>query len=128
MTENADLPVFLEHRYEPDDEYVPGCLTIRCRFEDHGWSGRIIERGFVFQYFPEERQLFFYVFPTYVQLPLGKPSCLEEAIEQAKSFLRRWLGKDWKFQLKIDEEIQRLEEEQEAAKRSGKASSQSQGD
>ncbi len=122
MTENPDLPVFLEDRYEPDDEYVPGCLTIRCRFEDHGWPGRIIEGPYIFQYFEKEKSLFFRVYPTLVQLPLGEANSLEEAIEQAKSFLRRWLGKDGHFQLEVSREIQRLEEEQRAAKRSGKAS------
>lgn len=122
MTENPDLPVFLEHRYEPDDEYVPGCLTIRCRYEDHGWPGRIIEGPYIFQYFEKGKRLFFRVYPTLVQLPLGEANTLEEAIEQAKSFLRRWLGKDWQFQHKVAEKIQRLEEEQRDAKRSGRAS------
>jgi len=112
-------------QYEPDNKYVPGRLAFFCRFEDQGWPGRIIERSLVFQYFEKEKRIFFRVYPTLVQFPLGEADNLDEAIDQAKSFLRRWLGKDWQFQLEVSREIRRLEEEQDAAKRSGKPSSQS---
>lgn len=106
------LPKFLDVQYEPDNKFVPGCLTVRYRFEDEGWPGREIERGFVFQYL--KGRVFFRVYPTLVEYPLGEATCLDDAIELAKQFLDKWLSLDRKnadFRLSTLREILRLEEE-----------------
>lgn len=111
------LPEFLDARYEPDDKFVPGCIRIVCRFEDDGWPGRVIERGFVFQYL--EGRVFLRVYPTLVQYPLGEATSPEDAIELAKQFLNKRLSLDIKyadFQISVNREILRLEEEKRREK------------
>lgn len=106
------LPKFLNAQYEPDDKFVPGCLTVYYRFEDEGWPGREIERGFVFQYL--EGKVFFRVYPTLVQYPLGEASSLDKAIDLIKQFLDKWLSlepKNVDFRLSTQREILHLEEE-----------------
>ena len=122
-----DLPEFLDVHYEPDDKSIPGRLTIGCRFEDHGWPGRVIERSLIFQYHAQDGKLFFRVYPSLVQLPLGEAKDLEDATEKAKQFLKKRLGKDRQFQSRTFGEILRLEKEQEAAKRFKKGPPPSQG-
>jgi hypothetical protein len=52
MPYNPNLPEFLEASYLPDDEEVPGCLTISCRYEKQlGWEK---EGGFTFQYLDDK--------------------------------------------------------------------------
>lgn len=114
------LPKFLDARYDPDDKFVPGCLTIRYHFEDEGWPGREIESGFVFQYIEKEKKVFFHVYPTLVQYPLGEATNLDGAIEMAKQFLNKWLSldrKDADFRLSTFREILRLEEEKRKEQR-----------
>ncbi len=116
MNYNPELPKFLNVLYLPEHEKIPGYLSIECLFEEHsGWE---IERGFTFQYLDGE--VFFRVYPTLVQLPLGKASSLDDAIEMAKEFLKKWLSLDLKthgrFQLEVASEILRLEEEKRREK------------
>lgn len=112
---NPELPKFINFTYSPADEQVPGCLTVRYRFEK--WSGHEVERGFIFQYL--QGKVFFRVYPTLVQLPLGEAASVEEAVELAKQFLDKWLSEDPRylgFQNKMAREISRLEEEKRREK------------
>jgi len=110
MNYNLELPKFLDVLYLPEHEKIPGYLSIECLFEEHpGWE---IERGFTFQYL--EGEVFFRVYPTLVQFPLGKASNLENAIEMTKQFLRKWVGhdiKDSQFRIETAEAIFQMEEE-----------------
>lgn len=118
MKNNPELPIFLESIYNPDDKYIPGRIKIRCLFEDAGWPGREIQRGFNFQYLQEK--VYFHVYPTGVQLPLGNATNVDEAIEIAKQFLKKWLSLDLKtygrFQHEVADKILRLEEEKRKEK------------
>lgn len=117
MENNLELPKFLESLYDPNDKYIPGCITVRCVFEDEGWPGRIIKSGFNFQYL--EGKVFYHVYPTGVQLLLGNAATVDEAIEIAKQFLRKWLSSDIKhraFQREVTEKILHLEAIQRAEK------------
>jgi hypothetical protein len=66
----------------------------------------------------------FFMYPTrgkdYVLFGIGKASSLEEAIEIAKQFLKKWLSGDiltyGDFQIEVAGEIFRLEEEQRKKK------------
>ena len=74
--------------------------------------------------------MFFLAIITGVRILLAEPNTLAEAIAHAKEFLRKWLSRDpvdWQFQRRIADEIQRLEKEQEAAKRFKKGPPPSQG-
>lgn len=90
---NLELPKFLDVLYLPDHEKIPGCLSINCLFEKvAGWER---EGAYTFQYLEGE---VFFSYPgyggRYMQYPLGKASSLDEAIEVAKQFLKKWLGHD----------------------------------
>lgn len=109
---NPNLPEFLDFLYLPDHEKIPGYLSILCRYEEEvGW---VRESGFTFRYL--EGKLFFHAAPPIpVDVPLGEAASLEEAIEMAKEFLKKWLSLDLKtygrFQLQVADEIYRLREE-----------------
>ncbi|MDX9993365.1 MAG: hypothetical protein RBS68_15085 [Anaerolineales bacterium] len=118
MKNNPELPIFLESLYDPDDKYIPGYITVRCLFEDAGWPGREIQRGFNFQYL--QGKVYFHVYPTGVQLPLGNAATVDEAIEIAKRFLKKWLSADISrhgaFKSEMAEKILHLEAIQRAEK------------
>lgn len=110
MSYNPNLPEFTEVLYLPDHEKIPGYLNISCKYEEQpGWER---EGGFTFQYL--DRQVFFLAYPALVQLPLGEASTVEEAIEIAKEFLKKWLSMDIKthsdFQIQLEEEKRREKE------------------
>lgn len=111
---NLELPKFLDVQYLPDG-YIPGFLGIECLFEEEvGWE---IVREFHFQYLNGE--VFFIVFGyggKPIPYPLGKASNLEDAIEAAKQFLKKWIGhdpKDFQFQSETANAIFQLEMEEE---------------
>lgn len=112
---NPELPKFLDVLYLPDHEKMPGYLGVKCLFEEHpGWEKTA---RFAFQYL--DGKVFFRVYPTGVQFPLGEVSSLDEAIEIAKQFLKKWLGhglEDLEFQSETAEAILQLEEEQRKEK------------
>lgn len=89
---NEELPKFIKAKYNPNHSHIPGYISILCLFEDQGWLGREIERGFSFQYL--QGTTYFHVYPTGVQLPLGNAATVDEAIEIAKQFLKKWIGTD----------------------------------
>jgi hypothetical protein len=109
MGYDVELVKILEITYIPDHEKIPGYLSIYCLIKE--FRTREQERGYTFQYDNINGKVFFRVYPTGVQLPLGDARNVEEATEQAKEFLFKWLGDDTQFRLRTAEEIRRLEEE-----------------
>lgn len=106
---NPELPKFIDFKYLPDHEYIPGCLSLVYRYEK--WLGNEKEGGFTFQFL--KGKLFFLIHPTDVQLPIGVAANVEDAVELAKQFLNKWLSEDPKhaeFRIHVSGEILRLEE------------------
>ena len=105
-----ELVKFLKVIYEPEHERVPRYLSIRCLIREFGV--REIERSFIFQYDIINKKVFFRVYPTLVLLSIGEARSVEEATEQAKGFLTKWIGDiDIQFKLRTAQEIRCLEEE-----------------
>lgn len=126
MGVDIELVAFLDAIYLPDHKSFPGLLSIGCVIRE--WGGlREQKCGYSFQYERDTGRVYFLVYPSYVRLLIGKAGDPQEAIEQAKQWLTRWLGEDTKFRMRTAGEIERLEEEQRAARRSKKAPPPSQG-
>ncbi|MBI4760622.1 MAG: hypothetical protein ACOYYF_07490 [Chloroflexota bacterium] len=89
---NPELPKFLRVRYLPDGK-IPGFLGIKCLLEEEtGWE---IESEYHFQYLDGE--VFFVVYSyggSFIPYPFGKASSLDDAINVAKQFLKKWIGHD----------------------------------
>lgn len=115
MKNNPELPKFLDVLYLPEHEKIPGYLNISCVWEKiTGWEK---ESGFTFQYL--DQTVYFRVYPTGVQLPLGNAATVDEAIEIAKQFLKKWIGTDLadaSFRHETAAAISRLEAIQRAEK------------
>jgi len=108
MGHDVALVQFLDTNYLPEHKHIPGYLSIRCLIKEWGWREK--KASYTFQYYPDEKKVFFRAYPVQVQLLIGEATNLEEAIEQAKQFLTKWLGDDLEFRLKTAQEIRRLEE------------------
>jgi hypothetical protein len=116
MKNNPELPKFLDVLYLPEHEKIPGYLNISCVWEKiTGWEK---ESGFTFQYL--DQTVYFRVYPTGVQLPLGNAATVDEAIEIAQQFLKKWLSADilrhGDFKSEIAKKIRHLEDIQRAEK------------
>jgi hypothetical protein len=114
MSVNIELVKFLDAKYHPEHDHIPGYISILCHLREFGT--RDIERGYDFQYDRDSGKVFFLVYPTGVQLPVGIATSVEDAIEQAKQFLTKWLNGDFQFQRITSQEIQRLEAEKRVPK------------
>lgn len=110
MGYTTEIIKFIRTTYKPDDENILGYLSIRCLIREFGTRER--ERSYTFQYDSINGKVFFLVYPTLVQLPISDAKNVEEATEQAKGFLTKWIGDiDIQFKLRTAQEIRRLEEE-----------------
>ncbi|MBI4760625.1 MAG: hypothetical protein ACOYYF_07475 [Chloroflexota bacterium] len=111
---------FLDAIYIPNHDPIPGYLGIGCLIMEFGIREQ--KCGYDFQYKSDTGELFF-VCPTFgsnfVYLPIGIAENVDDAIEQAKQFLVKWLTGEpqyWTFQQETHAKIMQLEEEQRQKK------------